>query len=595
MSKVCKLLGGLCASGLMISGAHAGVLDIQVVNVNTGAPNQMDMNGIAGPTGTLNQDNPDEVTVEEPLFFTNHRDISDVKPMRMHVEIEAYDIEGLPTFSGDEIYLVEINLLGSANPVFKTDISQAAIVRPGTDAEFSEAAEGFPAGDIIHTGDNSTQFFLTPAEVSETAIGFVLPVELQACGDFDVEISFTTFVGNLQNTRTVSTANKVNRVASCVGPAFTATAFTPDDLLVDVGTVSDPFELFLIPDGISGKGFQTVNMVEFGLVNMSIRNYVFNPKEKNEDNGGDVQERLVDVTDIATYTLQYTFEGGLDGIGSLEMVGCGEQAFLSGNTATWTLTGAEVQSCFGIAPPLGPDYAVQSGEVLLKIMSNQLESINTQKITLSRHDIDFIDRVGEHMFLSGLFSLQDRLEDAWRIIRNGLNFGPYDWVAEPGKKVQSVFRVTGIPADAGYTRGIVFVENTQNTLDGFCEFDLAPWVVNGEVVINPDKFGSIISSPMCFRDGVGMGSLEGYGRGDITWSFFIPSPDGDKVDVDRLLWSPGDNFADYGDNGNDAFSLKARSCDPGRFGGHTVNNLSGEQADLLLFLCRTGDFVTDAL
>ena len=44
-------------------------------------------------------------------------------------------------------------------------------------------------------------------------------------------------------------------------------------------------------------------------------------------------------------------------------------------------------------------------------------------------------------------------------------------------------------------------------------------------------------------------------------------------------------FADYGDNGNDSNSIKARSCDSGRFGPHVANNLSGAQADILLALC----------
>jgi len=94
-----------------------------------------------------------------------------------------------------------------------------------------------------------------------------------------------------------------------------------------------------------------------------------------------------------------------------------------------------------------------------------------------------------------------------------------------------------------------------------------------------------IANPECYKAGVGMGPLTEFGRGDITFSFFIPDPDGDKVDMDRLLWSPGDVFADYGDNSNDVVSIKARSCDPGRFGPHVINHLTGRQADLLTSIC----------
>ncbi len=88
-----------------------------------------------------------------------------------------------------------------------------------------------------------------------------------------------------------------------------------------------------------------------------------------------------------------------------------------------------------------------------------------------------------------------------------------------------------------------------------------------------------------FRHGAGIGPLAGFGRANVTWSFNIPSSEGGAVDVDRLLWSPGDLFSDYGDGGDDDGAILSRSRDFGRFGADVASTLSGPEADILVSLC----------
>lgn len=610
------LLGAVCAASLMAGVASAGETKIRVINVNTGAPDEMDKNDPPGPPNTLNVDMlGTRATVEgSPLqggvtqIITPHRDIRADKPMEAHWEIEVFEVTGTPTFTGP--LLVKIELLGDAKPEWKKDLSFNKIVRPGSDGIFSFSAEpapdlgpGQPAPALLFEGETTAEFVLEAATGGENALGFLLPVRLTMCGRFDVKITITGLFGINTITRTFSTepSEQDSPLAVCGEPSIMATAITPADLMVDVGgrlddggtNAAHPFSLFLKPDGLSGKGFKTELMHGVGTVNLWIKNHLFDPKVKVADDYID-HDRLFDVGDIKKYTLQYTFES-LEGIASLNLRHCNVFADLNhtNGTATWMLDSGQIEDCFDLSgDPIKPNGS-QHGVASFKITATGLGRIQTQKVALTKHEVEF-DMSGtaatDPMFVSAPFQLQDLTDDAFRIVRKGLNFGPFDWATANGfGTIKSVFRTSGLPDVPLWQQGIVFVENSSTGLDGFCEFDVSPFVNNGELLFTSMRLHNILNNPACFIDGGGMGSLADFGRADLTFSWFIPSPFGDKVDMDRLLNSDG-IFADYGDNGNDAFSLKARSCDPGRFGGHTVNNLSGVQADFLLFLCRTGDF-----
>ena len=90
----------------------------------------------------------------------------------------------------------------------------------------------------------------------------------------------------------------------------------------------------------------------------------------------------------------------------------------------------------------------------------------------------------------------------------------------------------------------------------------------------------------------GMPNNAEFGRADMTFTFYVGGKDGLKMDMDRLLASNG-TWADYGDNGNDGFSLKARSCDDGRFGPHVANKLDPDFKNFLTGVCSIGELERD--
>ncbi|MEM9168729.1 MAG: hypothetical protein AAGC56_03670 [Pseudomonadota bacterium] len=632
------LMSAACAAAITIGfagAANAGVLTAEVVNANcernrdntANANPFMDVNNEGNGNNTTSQndcrggvitpllsaDEPAEVTLDDPtvnsspIQLTDNRIYNaDDKRHLTHVEVDLFVDDsgdlGFPEFNGEERLRIDINLNGTSGPEWKKTGSPNTIVRAGRDDLYSESAVGLvnengnnSIGQFVD-GESGTAFFLTPHNNSEAALGFSLPVALTDCGTFSVSIQTTETEGNFNNPR----GDDTSTITECAGDSVSGFVMTPLDLTVDIGE-EDPFELFLAPDGASGKGFQLSNMSPFGSIQLEVENDVFDLKAKSLadiDAGVANDPRYVDVLDIQEYKIVLGFED-LSGIGSvtIECDGGGSEAAtldVGADTATWTLSGAEIVACFAFeGDAIIDDGNSQTYTGEFKIMSSEDAPIVTQHVDLIEHSVLFDQTLdGNPMWQLTPVQLEEAQEDIFRIVRSGLNFGPFDWSTSEGM-VNSVFRVSGLPElgpqpddlpEIDAYEGIIFIGNSSKGKKGFCEFE-ADFIVHGEGLFTKARLAEILSDDANCK---GDSALEDFGRADLTFSWYVPLAIGDQVDMDRLL-NTNSTFAGYGDNGNDAFSLKARSCDAGRFGPHVANNLSGTAADILTFVCGLGE------
>ena len=614
-----KLLCGACIAALSISAASAGKLVGSVDDVNPDAactgqtPDQMDDNhGCAGGQGSGNenlQEDTNEVTVEDHFVMSPNRIYNADKPMLAHVELLIYDTSGLPTLSGDAPYQFDIDLDG---PVWKAAISAPELVRAGNDGIYSEAAEGLN-GNTTQIGNDDYTMFLTFDEGSEESFGVILPVKWEECVD-ESTVEVVLELSTTDNRRQIFTTTDVDqsdtdiKIASCADePSFYSTVLTYD-LTVDVGDSDDFYEEF---EELVDKGVNTVNMIEFGLVTLGINHDVFDPKQKDLDNGDATTNslRYADVADIEYFVLAFEFEDG-DGIEELQLIDngsvCGVLEREPGTDIfSVELDNAGVIDCFGLDDDAEAGES-QDGEAILKIVSSEDAPIADQKVALSTHKIimdnDQANTDDDQMWQDEVvFTLPEGLDpdDMFRIFRSGLAFGPFDWTTGASRAVASAFRLSGFPADnpvaqTGYLISENSIDGSQN---GRCFFDLSGELASGgETIIDGNDFDALVGDATCLREVIVGGevtyveealtSVNNRYRGDVTWTINCGVDTCDKADVDRLLIN-NDNgtLADYGDNGNDGNSIKARSCDPGRFGPHVGNDLTVLQAQILTFLC----------
>ncbi|MDZ7628380.1 MAG: hypothetical protein U5J99_08225 [Parvularculaceae bacterium] len=603
-----------CAVLLSAGAAQAGELQLTARNVNnvnpaTGVPTagavEMDTDWVAVPQFP----DTDQVTVEsEDIVLSAARDFAGGKFMPAHWEVNLDDkIPSLNIVPGNANVIVRIALSGSSNPTWKQSFSPAEIVRAGGDNVNSQGA----FGSLVAAGGNTATFSFDAAEGGETDIGFVLPVALNDCGDFIVTVTLSD--PDLPGADRTATET----LATC-GPdsAFISNFVSPKDLKVDYA-LNNPFELFLVEDGRSGKGIELSDREDFGIIDFKVKNALFTLKAKSSD----PSRRYVDAREIEDYTITFDFKD-TSGLAGIRVFGT------PGNTCPGTLytpnasnqivifmTGAQVIDCFGLdGTDVGETIGLngkQLGTALLQIFSSEDEPIKQQDISFVQ-EIDLLaspaslpaGETAANAMLSAAGNVIDANgeTDAFRIVRAGLNFGPFDWSTSEGQ-VNSVFRASALPkleqrdqhgnvvrgTVEGLTayRGAIFVDHSSKGVEGACEFDVTGQVVNHEILFTRSLVSQILSGAAPATHCAGNTDLNNFGRADLTFTWFIPVEESQETDMDRLLNTNG-VFASYGDNANDAFSLKARSCDPGRFGPHVANNLSGFAADALTLICGLG-------
>ncbi|MEO1014870.1 MAG: hypothetical protein AAFX08_06730 [Pseudomonadota bacterium] len=639
------LLSG-CAVLFCATAAHAGELQANIQNINnfTGT-------GAGGVNPVLEMDtdlapNPqfpdtDRTTVETgPVELSEARDFNVAlgKYMPAHFEVNLDDIvPDLNIVPGNNNMIITIDLTGPAQ--WKQDFSPAEIIRAGEDDVDSQGA----FGSLIKAGEKTATFSFDAAEGGETDIGFMLPIALTECAATFVQFTITDpdLPGQARS------LEQPLQLTSCGEDAvFISNFISPKDLEVDYD-LEDPFELFLDDvqfPGDSSKGVGLFVDDDFGVIDFKVKNALFSLKAKDLLSAGERTFRYVDASDIATYSIGFEFKDatGIAGVG-FTTPGCPAGPGPSGvyppinDVVTITMTGAEVISCFDLdQSTIGPN-GKQEGAALLFILSAQNGAIKTQDVDVVNYSIVLDETPGftgaqvqdpegdpsPRAMLSADGNVietlvnyeEDNGEDAFRIVRSGLIFGPFDWVNDNNnRESKSAFRVTGLPkledrdehgnVKAGTVeglteyRGAVILNKSSKGIEGACEFTVREDLIeHGETVIYGGALDEILSGGGArFTDVHCAGPLgmEDFGRADVTWTWFVPVEESQEADMDRLLWNPELGVAaDYGDNGNDGFSLKARSCDSGRFGPHTANNLSETAADLLTFVCGLGASVAD--
>ncbi|MEM6536632.1 MAG: hypothetical protein AAF668_02755 [Pseudomonadota bacterium] len=682
--KSTKLLMSAGVLALMAGPAFAGPLKLIVKEVSCIDGPQCDLNG--GAPGVAEEDNndgtpdvsrglldfeeldgPGSPTIENsllngPLVISGSRIISEDKPLKAHVEVDAKKVDRTSSFTED---VTQTTTIALENAHFKTTTQASTIVRSGGDLTYSVAAASsgstFVPGDrtILSQpteGETGARFFLTPSD-NDVDIGFVLPILVKDCesGDITAQVEFFSIENGAGLVRPTGSPfgedgnEDPTPIFTCGGPSIDAEYWMTDpDLFTSVdgpnaeGDVPQvPFNSFIFKD--VNKGFEVDPARPVGKLFVKITNDLVDAKKKTDD-----PDRVFEYTDIQTYTASFTFEDA----SSIEeiVIFCEDQEDIFeqpvGNVVTFVLDENDIANCFDndidgdgllVGDQMVQDGFMQFGWADLEISADDDEStdLTNQEVTVEVSiDLDDSTHDPHVMFIDP--GITDA-GIAFRIAQVGLNFGPFDWVTDssPENTVKSIFRITGVPVndpekgdavvppslEDGFLNGLVFITNTKNLQDGWCDVAIpidpdAPSAMGviggtGEGLINDAVLQALIDGGTCYANDKVNVPTSNYGRADIKWSFYdLGFKEGIEIDVDRLLFNPNTGtFAAYGDNGNDSNSIKSLSCDDGRFGPHSANLIEDFERALfqtgqgtlpvandfesLLARCRAGDLFFD--
>ena len=600
-----------------ITAAQAGQLKVRLHDVNLSDPysdrskhfdrnydGPYDINGSPGPaagnpnipTGDRSIDKGFRVekkTVGSSVIDFAHVVIADERvitpetPASGLYEIDLFEVAGLATFT--EQMRIDIRLLGDADPMWKEDLNCAAVLRPGSDNvhSVSAAATADPDGGIQEGLTTASCFVTTTTTttgvVGDSALGFALPINSKACGDLIVEITATRLF--VDGSTSVDTSSHI--IQECEDSLKADSGFYP----VKIDYFAD-FRSFLIdPDPHDDKDVHIARLwAETGAIKFDIHHFLTDLKEANKES----EENVFDVTDIEAYRLTVAFED-LTGIETVKLGGMPADVIdRVENTVSWSFDQNDLRSKFCLDYWDGTKGSKDEGcYVWFSVHAYGPKSGNPNNGPIDHQDAFIV--VSEFVLTDGennnvhpvpFFEVEEELVGAKvaQLDKTGIIFGPFDWVADASLPVQSWFRMTGVPEDhKDNLKGSITVENASagKEFNGEYKVDFTPFVNNHEVLLGMNAIGNALSD-------AGMPGAAAFGRADLTFTFFVPGREGKKMDMDRLLWTNG-VFADYGDNGNDGNSLKARSCDDGRFGSHVANKLKPGVEHLLVEICSLGE------
>ena len=626
-----KLLMSATAAAAMSFGmagvANAGELQIELRNVNTGAADHTDTNigfenrctgGFAeGLTACTFEESVEQPFADKTYAVMSiERFVGPDHPVDGHYEIDLNDDTDLPSIRPNS--LITIDLSGTALPTWKQNFSVPDIIRPGTDGIFSAAAEPVING---LEGATTTSFVFQPnvQTNAEESVGFLLPIQFTQCGDITVTITVLTDVpGGGTNTRDATT-----KILDCDGSV--APKIAEGGAKIDY---REDFKSFSVLNEETGAHdpMETITIGELGL--MTFANLFDLKAPKNGTRL--IQEAIFDArNDIAQVDFDLVFDSLI-----------GIKQIMLGDTITHTVTGDEYLSgivsfsldnsdlrdllpeitrrirnmdkgdmnmdtfpvkliAFPESEREGPNKLPKTIEVEKDVFRpSGVGIIEHQDVRVANIDVTFTPEKQSGVPLAtkvkfdgdrGLILPGEALLGT--LETTGLNFGPFDWVSDGADGTMHVFRVTHVPLEDGHgnplntikynvtvkgpTAGPTFEQTFK------CEI---PNSLNKELVIT----SAMIADPSC---------VGAFGRADLSFTFaFNPDslPGGKQapVDVDRLMIRMDGNVATpYGDNGNDGFSLKAQSCDDGRFGPHVDNKLLNETKEALTFVCSTNSVV----
>ena len=596
-----------------ITAADAGQLKLRLIDVNvntTPDPSasmhidkdlHVDANGSSGPNGTgypLGTRSIDKGFVDEvkPEGVFSHVVIADERmggvdnPIGGFYEIDVFEVTGGASLG--ETARFDISLEGDADAWFKKDVNCNNAIRAGSDDIHSVSATTAVGGQSIKAGEREANCFVNLADgegasVPDTAVGWLLPIETKECGDLVVKIVVTRDQGNAGSLVTETS----HRIQTCEDSLKSQWGYFP----VKIDYFAD-FRSFLIdPNYYDGKEEHVASLwAHTGAVRFDIHRFLVDLKENNKES----HTNVFDLNDIDHYELVVSFED-LTGISKVELYNGDRWEFATldyvANTASWHLSRSEVGAQFCLETANGHDKGTKDRGCLnwIKIhafgpksndpnngpIDHQIAVVTESEFYLTPDECS-----GDHCVKFFSPELEGIGEQVAHLNKTGIVFGPFDWVTEPGRAVRNVFRLTGLPKDIVDLKGHIEVSNSSKGEefkgDWKVDYDDDD-ISNHDYIITPERLQTMLVD-------AGMPNNAGFGRADLTFVFYVSGRDGIKMDMDRLLQTNG-QYGDYGDNANDGFSLKARSCDDGRFGPHVANKLDPEFTYFLTGLCSIGE------
>ena len=595
-----------------MTAANAGNLKLRLIDVNvntTPDPSATehvdkdinpDANGSSGPNGTgfpLNTRSIDKGFVDEvkPEGTFSHVVIADERmggvdnPIGGWYEIDVYEITGAATFGAAARF--DFSLEGTADAWFKADVNCANAVRAGSDDIHSISAQTASGADSFKKGANTagctvTTSTLTNGNVADRAVGWTLPIETKECGDLVVKVVVT----RADPTGGSLVDETSHRIQACDDSLKSSWGYFP----VKIDYFAD-FRSFLIdPNYYDGKEEHEASLwAHTGAVRFDIHNFLVDLKEDSKTS----HTNVFDLSDIDHYELVVSFEDltGLEYVslwnGYREEVATLDRV---ANTASWYLSRSDIEKQFCLDYRNGTNkgdkdkgclnwfkihaFGPRSSDPYNGPIDHQIAVVSESEFYLTPDNC-----TGDHCVK--FFSPEEEGvgEQVAQLNKTGIVFGPHDWVADNNSQVRSVFRVTGIPEVADL-KGHITVSNASDgaEFDGDYKVDYVDsQIVNGEYLMTSTRIRSLLAE-------AGMPDAADWGRADLEFVFYVPGKEGLKMDMDRLMITNG-VFAPFGDNANDAFSLKARSCDDGRFGPHVANKVDPDFTYFLTGLCSVGE------
>jgi len=624
--------------------AQSPDVDLRLTDVNAGPQPHRDFNDISScllPSALGLAGCFDEVSVDKPFadldgdgtpdaaVIAIERFVDDQDhPIEGLFEVEIFDPAGSGTFGNA---LINVTMSGSSLPSFSRDIDGfEEIIRPGTDQVFS--IDEAPVGGVVPSaGDISFQVVVeanTQVAAADNTLGFALPISMAACGDLTLSGTITTDIpGGGANVRPFS-----QTIATCDGSI--APKVLPGTAKIDFEADFKDFSVVNAQGVHEPAEDDTVVIGEIGLT--TIANMVDLQAAKGDPDsvfniGADVEEVIIEMTFESLIGIKQIMLGDITHVPTVDEYLSGVVEFVLSPDDLRTLfdgslfTGALVEKGemrMGTVPVslmAFPESARTGPKTTLDAKGDPVPTgigeIEHQDVTITSLVVDFTPEkeVGKVSFGETKFdpARGNLITPAapvllGSLISTGQIFGPFDWVGDPTMSTGQVFRVSHVPRANAHGAPIqplkynleLKAPTNGSAFEGVFKCEAmrgleADGRLQKEVVLTSDALAQCLAD-----NGAGSGN---WGRADVTFTFVLNGetdggePVKNLIDVDRLMFDRMSGVVtSYGDNGNDAFSLKARSCDEGRFGPHTDNKLLADAREGLEFLC-SANAITEAL
>lgn len=399
-------------------------------------------------------------------------------------------------------------------------------------------SDGGITGAVVNaggtTGSTSVRYLITSDSIDGSAGGAFpgldglllnLPVRATNCGD--VTFAVTEFQTETAGTKIEGGA----AVLTAGSPAVPTPALTCESV----------FEATLVPDA-----------------NSTVLDLDVTPAFSSFDTANDAATAAT----LGTFAMTFT-PGNLDLVGTPAAVGnvLGFKAdidlddttqIVSGQavpgagavftTAVTAVTGSDINLVGTTAATAAP----ASGTFVLNIAG--ASPVSAQTVSVSDAVLNLDTTVG--LKATDAFTTAD-VED---LKLEGYVFGPFDWVSDSTKAVNSIFRITGLDPTEDVPAQIV-VENSRNgdSFNGVYPFTILGSSVQGsEIRVNSSQLEAIAGK---------------FGTADITMVFSVDA----DLDVDRLNASPASSVVTpFGDNANSDGTTDLKASP-----GTAVNNDAG--------------------